>query len=192
MVPAAQSDLFAEPRLAGLAQAEDIVTQNEEQALIASIDAEKLSPFHFHGWFGKRLTASFGWNYDFDTARLAPTAPIPDWLFPVRERAARFACLRPGELVQALLIRYDPGAGIGWHRDRPVFEHVVGISLGGARDDAIPTTQVRRLRSGLRRVDAPFDLPSQRRSAAQVGAQHRRDGRNALVDNLPQPGHRRP
>jgi alkylated DNA repair protein (DNA oxidative demethylase) len=33
-------------------------------------------------------------------------------------------------LVQALLIRYDPGAGIGWHRDRPLFEHVVGISLG--------------------------------------------------------------
>jgi alkylated DNA repair dioxygenase AlkB len=34
------------------------------------------------------------------------------------------------DLVQALLIRYDPGASIGWHRDRPVFEHVVGISLG--------------------------------------------------------------
>jgi len=143
MVPAAQSDLFAEPRLAGLAQAEDIVTQNEEQALIASIDAEKLSPFQFHGWFGKRLTASFGWNYDFDTARLAPTAPIPDWLFPVRERAARFACVRPGELVQALLIRYDPGAGIGWHRDRPIFEHVVGISLG-----APATMRFRRRRSG--------------------------------------------
>ena len=94
---AAQSDLFAEPRLAGLTQAEDIVAQNEEQALIASIDAERLSPFHFHRWFGKRLTASFGWHYDFDTAPLAPTAPIPDWLFPVRERAARFACLRPGE-----------------------------------------------------------------------------------------------
>ena len=28
------------------------------------------------------------------------------------------------------MIRYDPGAGIGWHRDRPVFEHVIGISLG--------------------------------------------------------------
>jgi DNA oxidative demethylase len=51
-------------------------------------------------------------------------------LFQVRERAARFACLEPDDLVQTLLIRYDPGAGIGWHRDRPVFEHVVGISLG--------------------------------------------------------------
>ena len=31
-----------------------------------------------------------------------------------------------------LLARYDPGAGIGWHRDRPQFEDVVGISLGSA------------------------------------------------------------
>jgi DNA oxidative demethylase len=127
---AAQSDLFEEPRLAGLTQAEGIVTRNEEQALIASIDAAKLSPFRFHGWLGKRRTASFGWNYDFETARFAPAEPIPDWLLQVRERAARFACLEPDDLVQTLLIRYDQGAGIGWHRDRPVFEHVVGISLG--------------------------------------------------------------
>ncbi len=43
--------------------------------------------------------------------------------------AAQFAGLSPEEFVQALLIRYDPGAGIGWHRDRPVFEHVLGVSL---------------------------------------------------------------
>ena len=138
-----QSDLFAGPRLAGLTQAQDIVTQNEEQALIASIDAVKLSPFRFHGWLGKRLTASFGWNYDFETARFAPTEPIPDWLFPARASAARFACLKPDDLVLGLLIRYDPGAGIGWHRDRPVFEHVVGISLG-----APATMPIRRRRAG--------------------------------------------
>ena len=71
-----QSDLFERPRLAGLAQAEAIVTPHEEQALIASIDAVALSPFRFQGWFGKRLTASFGWHYDFDAARFAPTEPI--------------------------------------------------------------------------------------------------------------------
>jgi alkylated DNA repair dioxygenase AlkB len=130
MAAAAQSDLFDERRLPGLTQAEGIVTGNEERALIASIDATKLSPFRFHGWLGKRMTASFGWNYDFERQRFAPTEPIPDWLFELRERAARFAHLKPDDLVQALLIRYDPGAGIGWHRDRPVFEHVVGISLG--------------------------------------------------------------
>ena len=127
---AAQPDLFGEPRLAGLSQADAIVSPNEEQTLITSINAAELSPFRFHGWLGKRLTVSYGWQYDFDDASFAPAEAIPEWLLPLRAKAARFVCLQPGELVQAALIRYDPGAGTGWHRDRPVFEHVVGISLG--------------------------------------------------------------
>src|SRR5262249_3975286 len=102
----------------------------EEQTLIASIDTVELSPFRFHGWLGKRLTASFGWSYDFDDASFTQAEAIPDWLLPLRANAAQFARLEPRDLVQALLIRYDPGAGIGWHRDRPVFEHVLGVSLG--------------------------------------------------------------
>jgi len=98
--------------------------------LIASIDAAALSPFRFHGWLGKRLTACYGWNYDFDDGSFAPAETIPEWLLPIRAKAARFAGLQPGDLAQVLLIRYDPGAGIGWHRDRPVFEHVLGISFG--------------------------------------------------------------
>ena len=79
---AAQSDLFDKPRLAGLAQADGIVTPSEERALIASIDGVELSPFRFQGWLGKRLTASYGWKYDFDTGRFGPAEPIPDWLLP--------------------------------------------------------------------------------------------------------------
>jgi alkylated DNA repair protein (DNA oxidative demethylase) len=140
---APQPDLFGEPRLAGLSQAGAFVTPEEEQMLIASIEAAELAPFRFHGWLGKRLTASYGWRYDFDDASFAPAEAIPDWLLPLRVKAARFACREPGELVQALLIRYDPGAGIGWHRDRPVFEHVLGISLG-----APATMRFRRRRRG--------------------------------------------
>ncbi len=125
-----QTDLFDRPGLAGLVLREAVIAPHEERALIASIDALELSPFRFQGWLGKRLTSSFGWRYDFDTRHFGPTDPIPEWLLPLRERAARFAGLAPEELVQALVIRYDPGAGIGWHRDRPVFEHVIGISLG--------------------------------------------------------------
>jgi len=108
------------------------VAPEEEQALTARIDALELSPFRFHGWAGKRLTDSFGRRYEFETARLEPAEPIPEWLLPLRGRAARFAGLDEDGLAHALLIRYDPGAGIGWHRDRPVFEHVLGISLGSA------------------------------------------------------------
>ena len=127
---ATQSDLFDRSGLRGLVQAEAIVTSNEEQALIASIDAVELSPFRFHGWLGKRLTASYGCRYNFDTGSFGPADPIPNRLLPLREKAAAFARLAPHELVQALVIRYDPGAGIGWHRDRPVFDHVIGVSLG--------------------------------------------------------------
>jgi alkylated DNA repair dioxygenase AlkB len=123
-------DLFDTPVLPGLAYGEEFVTPAEEGRLIEAIDVSGLAPFRFQGWLGKRLTSSFGWSYDFDDASFGPSEPIPDWLLPVRGRAAAFAGLPPDELVQTLLIRYDPGAGIGWHRDRPVFEHVVGISLG--------------------------------------------------------------
>ena len=145
-----QPDLFGEPSLAGLSQAGGFVAQDEERMLIAAIDAAALSPFRYHGWLGKRLTASYGWSYDFDDSSFAPAEAIPDWLLPVREKAARFAGLPPGELVQALLIRYDPGAGIGWHRDRPVFGHVLGISLGA------PATMRfrRRQRGGFDRASA--------------------------------------
>jgi alkylated DNA repair protein (DNA oxidative demethylase) len=129
-IVALQPDLFHKPALTGLFQTEDFVTPGEERALIDAIDAADLSPFRFHGWLGKRLTASYGWRYDFDTAEFGPTDVLPDWLLPVRAKAARFTALEPGALVQALILRYDPGAGIGWHRDRPVFEHVLGISLG--------------------------------------------------------------
>ena len=140
---AAQPDLFAEPGLPGLSQAGAIVAPDEEQALITSIDASPLMPFRFHQWHGKRLTATYGWSYDFDDGSFTPAEAIPDWLLPLRAKAARFAALPPDELAQALLIRYDPGAGIGWHRDRPVFEHVLGISLG-----APATMRFRRRRRG--------------------------------------------
>ncbi len=123
-------DLFDTPVLPGLETGEDFVTGAEETALTAMIDRVDLSPFRFQGWTGKRLTHSFGWHYDFDRGHLGTAEPMPPWLEAIRRRAATFAGLDAEALVQALLIRYDVGAGIGWHRDRPHFEHVIGISLG--------------------------------------------------------------
>jgi alkylated DNA repair dioxygenase AlkB len=47
----------------------------------------------------------------------------------VRERAAAFAQLEACALEHALVLEYGPGAGIGWHKDRPAFGDVIGISL---------------------------------------------------------------
>jgi alkylated DNA repair dioxygenase AlkB len=88
--------------------------------------------FQFHGFTGKRRVVSFGWKYDFAAARLMPAEPIPEWMLPLRGRAAVFAGLAPAALEQVLVTEYQPGAAIGWHKDKAVFDEVVGISLGAA------------------------------------------------------------
>jgi alkylated DNA repair dioxygenase AlkB len=50
-------------------------------------------------------------------------------LHPLRDLAGKFAQINPSALQHALVTEYKPGAAIGWHRDRPVFKDVVGISL---------------------------------------------------------------
>ncbi|WP_432769566.1 MAG: alpha-ketoglutarate-dependent dioxygenase AlkB [Sphingopyxis sp.] len=129
---AAQPDLFAPPFLPGLTYGEDVVTPAEEAELIDRIKAARLAPFQFQQWEGKRLTRSFGWTYDFQTGRFAPGEPLPIWLEGTRARAAQFAGIDTSALEQAMLIQYGAGAGIGWHKDRPVFKHVIGISLGAS------------------------------------------------------------
>jgi alkylated DNA repair protein (DNA oxidative demethylase) len=75
--------------------------------------------------------------------------------------------------VQALLIRYDPGAGIGWHQDRPIFEHIVGLSLGSQ------TTMRFRRRRGER-----FDratLPLECRGAYHLSGVARDDWEHSIA-----------
>ncbi|WP_439534480.1 alpha-ketoglutarate-dependent dioxygenase AlkB [Polymorphobacter sp.] len=148
-----QPDLFTPALLPGLDVQAALITEAEEAALIPALDALGLAPFRFHGWLGNRQTASFGWHYDFDTAQFAPARPMPDVLMPLRARAATFAGLAEADLAQALVTRYDPGAGIGWHRDRPVFDHVVGISLGAP---AVMRFR-RRAARGFERSTLPLD-----------------------------------
>jgi alkylated DNA repair dioxygenase AlkB len=124
----AQRSLFAATP-PGLGFCEQFVSVAEEIALLAEVEKLPFKPFEFHGWSGNRETVSFGWRYDFNHARVEPAPPIPDFLLPLRTRAALFAGLEPSALEQALVIRYDLGAGIGWHRDRPVFDRVFGLSL---------------------------------------------------------------
>jgi alkylated DNA repair dioxygenase AlkB len=164
--------LFDTPLIAGLRYAEDLIDAHEERALISELTAADLSPFRFHGWLGNRKTQSFGWRYDFEDASFAPTEPIPDWLQPLREMAAAFAGLQPGDFVHVLLARYDPGAGIGWHRDRDVFEKVVGVSLGA------PATLRfrRRTPSGFQRAN----LEVMPRSAYLLAGEARHDWEHSI------------
>lgn len=124
--------LFDAPLVPGLAYDDELIDIDEEARLIGAIGEIDLSPFRFQGWEGKRLTRTFGWRYDFDDRSFALVEPMPDWLLPLRYKAALFGNIDPAEFVHALVTRYDPGAGIGWHRDRPQYGKVVGVTLAGS------------------------------------------------------------
>jgi alkylated DNA repair dioxygenase AlkB len=171
---ALQADLFeSKPLVPGLSLAPEFLTASEESDLIARLDGSDLTPFRFQQWVGKRLSRSFGWSYDFESGAFTPTDAMPEWMEPVKTRAARFAGLEPDRLVQALLLYYGPGAGIGWHRDRPVFEHVIGISLG-----APVALRFRR------RVDGRFEratAPLEPRSIYSLSGEARHDWEHSIA-----------
>jgi alkylated DNA repair dioxygenase AlkB len=128
---ALQLDLLetAPPLPEGLVYRADLISREQETALIEQIAMLPFRPFEFHGYLGNRRTVSFGFRYDFGDHRVHEAEPVPDFLLPMRQRAAEFAGVAAADLVHALVTEYAPGAGIGWHRDRPVFEDVIGISL---------------------------------------------------------------
>lgn len=133
-----QRDLFAPegqataPPVAGMRLVEDAIGAEEERALEGHIDDAPLTPFKFGQWRGKRLTANYGSAYDYQRGRVAEAPPLPDWIERLRAALAPLAGRDPHDFVQALLTRYDPGAGIGWHRDRPQYGEVLGLSLSAA------------------------------------------------------------
>ena len=107
----------------------DLLDLDLERSLIQELERLDFAPFQFHGFEGKRRVVSFGWRYDFNGGGLQSTDAFPAFLIPVRDAAAAAFALEPASLQQALLIEYAPGASIGWHKDRPVFGDVIGISL---------------------------------------------------------------
>jgi len=126
-----QSELFApEPGLpGGFDYREALISPDEERALVERFASLPFQPFEFHGYLGKRRIVSFGWRYDYGGRTLRESASIPSFLLPLREQAAAFAQIPAQRLQQILVTEYAPGAGIGWHRDKPMFEDVVAVSF---------------------------------------------------------------
>lgn len=172
----AQAPLFDLPPAGppGFAYRPEIVAPAEAAALAERLAELPFEPFQFHGYEGRRRVISFGWRYDFTGVGLVQTDPIPDWLLPLRARAADLARLPPEALAHVLINEYREGAPIGWHRDRPAFEKVVGVSL------LAPTVMRFRRRVGERfeRINVPL-AP---RSAYLLDGPARRDWEHSLPE----------
>jgi alkylated DNA repair dioxygenase AlkB len=111
---------------------QNFISEAEEHEFIREIQKLHLTPFKYYQFTGKRRTASFGWQYEFGTSEITTAPDMPAFLLPVRTRAGNFFNIDPNSLVQISIIEYSTGSPIGWHRDIPHFDVVVGISLGAA------------------------------------------------------------
>ena len=114
----------------GLLYRPDFISVREERGLLELVEGLEFQEVPMRGQAARRTVAHFGYDYDYEAWTLAPAPPLPPELGWLRNRCAQLAGLESGELAQALVSRYPAGAGIGWHRDAPMFgPKVVGVSL---------------------------------------------------------------
>ncbi len=129
--PSAEADLFTAP--AGLPEGfryqPDVLSPEEEEALARELGALPFKPFDFHGYLANRQVVSFGYRYDYGSRSVVEAAPFPAFLESLRRKVAEVFDRPAGTFRQVLINQYQPGAGIGWHRDKAQFDEVVGVSL---------------------------------------------------------------
>jgi DNA oxidative demethylase len=116
----------------GIVYQPELLTVGDEAGLLERLETLRFDPIVLHGRAARRTGRHFGLDYDYEARAPQPGEPVPDWLLPVRERAAGLAGHEPEELVEILVQRYPEGSTIGWHRDAPAFGTVIGVSIGGS------------------------------------------------------------
>lgn len=130
-----QSSLFGDApvraSIPGLVYQAGFLGRAEEAELIATLQSLPLHAARYKEYLARRRVTSFGGSYDFDTNELRPGKPLDERLAPLRARVAAWQGLQPEDLFHALVSEYAPGTPLGWHRDVPDFERIIGVSLGG-------------------------------------------------------------
>lgn len=127
-----QDDLFGAPAPAlppGMRYEEEFLSREDEQRWIAFAQALPLKEMNYKGYTAKRRVVSFGGKYDYLRNKLDEGPPIPPELDPLRMRVATWLGVAPDAFTQVLVAEYGEGTPLGWHRDVPDFEDVVGVSL---------------------------------------------------------------
>jgi alkylated DNA repair dioxygenase AlkB len=128
-----QGALFEEASLpSGLVFRDAFLTREEEAALLEQVRALDLREAQYKEFTAKRRVASFGSGFDYDANELVPAPTIAPFLMPLREKIAAWSGVAAEEFGYALVSEYRPGTQLGWHRDVPQFERIVGVSLGTA------------------------------------------------------------
>jgi alkylated DNA repair dioxygenase AlkB len=116
----------------GLRHQDGFLAVDEEALLLERFHGLEFHEVRMRGVVARRRVVQYGWKYSFESFRMTEGPELPDYLLPIRDRAADFAGVSADELSEALVTEYPPGAPIGWHRDAPGFGVVVGISLASS------------------------------------------------------------
>jgi alkylated DNA repair dioxygenase AlkB len=132
---AAQAELFAQPHelaIPGFRYQTNFLSAEEELALVQIICSLDLKEAQYRQWRANRRTVSYGGRYDFSAHELTPAEPAPEFLFALRARIAAWSGIGELQYNHAIIAEYRTGTQLGWHRDVPYFESVIGVSLMGA------------------------------------------------------------
>jgi alkylated DNA repair dioxygenase AlkB len=109
-----------------------VIDSAEESALVTKIQGLDFAPYEFRGVEARRRVVSFGLWAGYQTRPLEQAPAIPQFLKSLQAKAALFAGVEQGDFKQVLVSEYKPGTPIGWHKDRALYEVIVGVSLVSA------------------------------------------------------------
>ncbi|KTC64706.1 2OG-Fe(II) oxygenase superfamily (plasmid) [Legionella adelaidensis] len=82
-----------------------------------------------YGQTARRRVVHFGLDYAYENRTVHLTTPPPPFLTPLIQKSAEALQVDEKEIAEILITQYPVGAGISWHRDAPVFDKILGLSL---------------------------------------------------------------
>ena len=173
--PSPQADLFTAPNglLEGFCYRPNVLSPDEEGALVRELANLSFRPFDFHGYLATRQVVSFGYRYDYDGRAVVEASPFPSFLVSLPIKIAAIFDRPPETFRQVLINEYRPGAGSGWHRDKAQFDEVAAcrcLPRASCVFDGRPV----RLGTERRSRSSHARLIFFRRPPHRVGAQHSR------------------
>ncbi len=93
----------------------------KERELLLMFKEVSFTPYIYEGYEAKRQVKSF-----------TKETGYPEFLVPTLIRVAEYFKFPFDSIGHSMITEYAPGTPIGWHRDMPPYETVMGISLGSA------------------------------------------------------------
>ena len=186
-----QAELFDTPKDLphGLIYQPEFITRGEEETLLDAIAPLPLREARFQEYFARRRVVHFrsaasGEAYDESDDDTLSSGPLPQPFVELQQRVAKWLAIDPAAFIHALVSEYRAGTPIGWHRDKPVYGMVVGLSLAGRGRMRFRPLDPRAPRNAMVLLEsrASFDLCHARPDSLAMAAQHAANQGATLLD----------